>query len=182
MNKIMPVSILKKHKPTVNVSMIRQRSRNYALVVLRLATDAPLRCLLALRWEDVYDFDHGSFKEQITVHDKLSGKFYTIELHEEAKEALATLFHNPEKRKIPAPRPRQYIFQSRRRGNKKIKNNRALNITKQVAIEIMAKGNITTQSLSKIRYLEIVREFADSNNIKELFGSREAPVFEGDFI
>jgi len=114
--------------------------RNYALIVLGVCTVLRPGDLLRLTWEDVYDFERGTFRSHITVKENKTGKSKTIALNKQAVNALQKLL--PHRRS-------EYVFASNRKDGKAISRVQAWRIIRISADAIGAACRIALYSLRK---------------------------------
>ena len=66
--------------------------RNYLLIVMGAHTALRISDLLRLRWEDVYDEKHGTFRPHVSITEKKTGKTKTIALNKQIIKALRLYF------------------------------------------------------------------------------------------
>lgn len=123
----------------------REEWRNYALFVLGINTALRISDLLALQWDDVYDFQQRRFKKHLMVIEKKTKKKNVIALNKCVIEALEKyLEHN-----MDILEPDQYIFSGKSKVNEPIKRNRAYTIIRQAAAKNNIEGVICCHSLRK---------------------------------
>ena len=107
---------------------------------LRLQRGIQFFDLLALSWEDVYDFERGRFRDHLTVIEQKTGKSRCIALNREAIHALTVYFpHHMGK----------YLFSNHRRDEKPISRFQAWRIVRGAAVELGLSGHIGCHSLRK---------------------------------
>jgi integrase len=65
------------------------RLRNHCLIAMSVYTALRISDLLRLRWDDVYDFERGRVRKNITLTEKKTGKAKIVALNKDAVRALA---------------------------------------------------------------------------------------------
>ena len=135
-----PIRSRKELRALVMYFLKRGEIRNYAMVVVGAYTGLRISDLLALRWEDVYDFEVGRFRDRLEVREKKTGKTRPIALHRKAAEALRMLF---------AVRKGDYVFSNGRKNEKPISRVQAWRILKDAAVKLRLTGKISCHSLRK---------------------------------
>ena len=135
-----PIRDLRELKALANYFMKRGELRNYCLVVLGAHTALRVGDLLALTWEDVYDFARGRFRDHLVVIERKTGKTRCIALNREAVHALSVYY----------PRHKgKYIFSNHRKDEKPISRVQAWRIVHNAARELRLTGHIGCHSLRK---------------------------------
>ena len=135
-----PIRDLRELKALANYFMKRGELRNYCLVVLGAHTALRVGDLLALTWEDVYDFERGCFREHLVVTERKTGKSRCIALNREAVRALSVYF----------PRHKgKYIFSNHRKNEQPISRVQAWRIVRSAADALGLSGHIGCHSLRK---------------------------------
>lgn len=118
----------------------RGEFRNYALIVLGACTALRIGDLLSLRWDDVYDEIHGTFRAHIALTEQKTGKRKVIALSEQVAKAL----------RVYLPHRRgDYLFPSRNGDDKPITRTQAWRIVHEAATAVGAEGHISCHSLRK---------------------------------
>lgn len=118
----------------------RGEFRNYALIVLGACTALRISDLLGLRWADVYDEAHGTFRTHLTLTERKTGKQKEIALSEQAAKAL----------RVYLPHRRgNYLFPSRNGDDKPITRTQAWRIVHEAATAVGTDGHISCHSLRK---------------------------------
>ena len=135
-----PIRSRRELKALANYFLKRGEFRNYVYIVLGAHTALRVSDLLCLRWEDVYDFEHGHFRERLTVTEKKTGKTRIIALNREALRALSLYFPH---------RQGDYLFSNRRREEKPISRVQAWRIIKSAVAALGLTGHIGCHSLRK---------------------------------
>ena len=135
-----PIRDQRELKALANYFLKRGELRNYCLVVLGAHTALRVSDLLALTWEDVYDFDRRCFRERLVVTEQKTGKSRNIALNREALHALSLYFPHHQGK---------YIFSNHRHDEKPISRVQAWRILRGAADELGLSGHIACHSLRK---------------------------------
>ena len=123
----------------------RHQVRNYTLFTLGVNTSLRIGDLLALTWDDVYDFGRWHFRDHIRITEQKTHKHNQIALNQEAVKALALLWGS-----FPGPpKTGQYVFMSREGQNRPIDRTQAFHIIKDAALALHITGTISCHSLRK---------------------------------
>ena len=80
----------------------RGKIRNFVLIVMGLHTALRISDLLALKWDDVYDFRRKRMRKSVTLTERKTGKPTVIALHRNVLLALS--------RYTGAARPGRFLF------------------------------------------------------------------------
>ena len=72
----------------------RGELRNHLLIVMGVHTALRISDLLRLKWEDVYDFNHGRIRESVTITEKKTGKSKLVVLNKAIITALRRCLRN----------------------------------------------------------------------------------------
>ena len=118
--------------------------RDRTMFILGIRSGFRISELLSVRVTDC--MQHGAIKDSLTVtRANMKGKraSRTIPLHDEAKEAIASLI---ESRKLELT---DYLFQSRQGENSPLKRWQANNIMKNAVNSLGLQGKISTHSMRK---------------------------------
>ena len=118
----------------------RGQFRNYALIVLGVYTALRISDLLALEWNNVYDFERGLFRTHVMITEKKTGKHKKIALNSRAVSALRLLL--PHKYGL-------YIFSNNRKNPAPISRIQAWRIVRAAAEYADLSGRISSHSLRK---------------------------------
>ncbi|MBR0090498.1 MAG: tyrosine-type recombinase/integrase [Lachnospiraceae bacterium] len=121
------------------------RTRDYVLFVMGINTALRISDLIALQWEDVYNFKNDEYARHIYLQEQKTGKHNCIALNRNAAQALELL------RRMRGWRcePEEYIFYSGNNRHTHISRNRAWHIIKEAAGALGLEGNISCHSLRK---------------------------------
>jgi site-specific recombinase XerD len=121
----------------------RQRGeiRNHVLVVIGLNTALRISDALGLMWDDVYDFGHERFYENVTVVEKKTGKAKSILLNKNITAALTLYMY--------AAKPGSPLILSRKGVNKAISRQQAHRIISEAAEKLGITYRVSSHSLRK---------------------------------
>lgn len=144
MEKVEPIRSEKKIKDLKKYLLGSGNMRNYALIVLGINTALRISDILALTWEDVYDFEEKTFKTHVYIKEQKTGKDKKFLLNKNAIESL--LRH---KRKLAYINYSDYIFSSRNGQNKAITRYMAIKIVKESCAAVGIKEHVGCHSLRK---------------------------------
>lgn len=122
----------------------RGEYRNYALIVIGLNTSLRISDILMLRWQDVYNFHTGTYRQHITVQEKKTQKYNTVAINLSIVEVLDLL-----RRKENEITPETYLFTSRKGENRPITRNYAFTLIKNASTTLGFEDNISCHSLRK---------------------------------
>lgn len=117
--------------------------RNYALITLGLNTALRISDILTLKWSDIYDFEKKELYSHISLQEQKTGKFTTVILNPNAKEALLDL------KAIRKINPDSYIFTKTTDPETPICRTTAYRIVRTAAENTLHKENISCHSLRK---------------------------------
>ena len=87
-----PIRDKKQLKALANYFLKRGQLRNYTLIIMGTSTALRISDLLRLRWSDVYDELHSTFRTHITIIEKKTKKTKTIALNKQVLAALRLYF------------------------------------------------------------------------------------------
>jgi integrase len=144
MELVDPIRSLKKIEDLKEYLLEEKNIRNYALVVVGLNSALRISDILALVWDDVYDFNERCFKTHVLIKEKKTNKIKKFLLNKASKNALQRL--KKEKSNIKAL---EYVFKSREGQNKPLTRTMALKIIKDAAAAVRIKDRIGCHSLRK---------------------------------
>lgn len=122
----------------------RGEIRNYALIVIGLNTSLRISDILALTWQDVYNFHTGTYRQHISVLEKKTQKQNTVAINPSIIEVLELL-----KNQDHQIQPDTFLFASRKGDNKPITRNHAFTLIKNAAASLGFEDNISCHSLRK---------------------------------
>lgn len=122
---------------------VKPNPRNYALIVLGLHTALRISDILELRWQDIYQFEKGSYAEHLFLREKKTGKSSVIALNHHVIDALE------EYRTQKNPQPPDYIFSGVADATKPLCRSQAYRIVKKAADETLSETHISCHSLRK---------------------------------
>ena len=83
-----PIRNKKQVKELVDYYLNKGQPRNHVLVTMSIHTALRIGDLLRLTWDDLYDFDKGRVRKNITLIEEKTGKTKTIALHKSVVCAL----------------------------------------------------------------------------------------------
>lgn len=118
--------------------------RNYALVSVALNTSLRIGDLLKLKWKDVYNFEHYTFKKYVDIIEQKTGKRNRIVLNEEVRQSLEKLIET-----LGTVTKEEYIYKSRVGQNRPIVRSTAFKIIKAAVHVLEMEGVISCHSLRK---------------------------------
>ena len=144
MCKTDPIKNTEDIKRLKNYFLDKGKIRNNAMVTVALNTSLRIGDLLGLRWEDVFNFKTGDYREHITLQEQKTGKRNIIALNKEAIQALETL-----KDTLKDVTGKDYIFKSRVGLNQPIVRSYAFRIIKEAVCDLNLEGTISCHSLRK---------------------------------
>ncbi|MBQ2695091.1 tyrosine-type recombinase/integrase [Candidatus Saccharibacteria bacterium] len=135
-----PIRDKKQLKAMGDYFLKRGKFRNYLLIVMGTYTALRISDLLRLRWEDVYDEVHNSFRSHMTIVEKKTGKQKTIAIHKQVIKALRLYF--PYRRSA-------FLFVNNRKDGRAISRVQAWRIIREAATAMGLAGKISCHSLRK---------------------------------
>lgn len=118
--------------------------RNYVLIVMGVYTALRISDLLALKWENVYDFESGQFRSHINLKEKKTGKTKSIAINPQAIQALKIYFFS-----LNPANKGGFLFVSNRKSGKAISRIQAWRIIRKAAQAVGLRGVIGCHSLRK---------------------------------
>lgn len=144
MERVEPIRSQKKIKDLKKYLLGTGNMRNYALIVLGLNSALRISDILKLRWEDVYDFEEGTFKSHVSIVEQKTNKDKKFLLNNNAVEGLLRL-----KKQLGHINTLDYIFLSRQGQNMAISRYMAIRIIKDSCAAVGIKENVGCHSLRK---------------------------------
>lgn len=135
-----PIRDKKQLKALADYFLKRGQLRNYTLIVMGTSTALRISDLLRLRWSDVYDELHNTFRTHITIIEKKTKKTKTIALNKQVLQALR--LYLPHRRG-------DFIFVSNRKEGKAISRVQAWRIIHAAVVAVGVEGKISCHSLRK---------------------------------
>lgn len=139
-----PIRDKKQVKKLAEHYLHKGQIRNHVLVVMGIYTALRISDLLRLKWEDVYDFKHRSFRSHIYIVEQKTGKRKTIALNKQAMVALKLYFTV-----LGGEKQGFFLFQNNRRNRAAIGRVQAYRIIRAAAEAIGLQGQISCHSLRK---------------------------------
>lgn len=144
MGKTQPLKELEQIDALKDYFYSRGEVRNYALIVIGLNTSLRISDVLALQWQDVYNFNTHTYRQHITVQEKKTQKYNTVAINKSIIEVLE-LLQKTEKNIMPDT----FLFVSRKGENKPITRNYAFTLIKNASQSLGFEDNISCHSLRK---------------------------------
>lgn len=135
-----PIRDKKQLKALADYFLKRGQLRNYTLIIMGTSTALRISDLLRLRWSDVYDELHNTFRTHITIIEKKTKKTKTIALNKQVLQALRLYFPH---------RRGDFIFVSNRKEGKAISRVQAWRIIHAAVVAVGVEGKISCHSLRK---------------------------------
>lgn len=135
-----PIRDKKQLKALADYFLKRGQLRNYTLIIMGTSTALRISDLLRLRWSDVYDELHSTFRTHITIIEKKTKKTKTIALNKQVLQALRLYFPN---------RRGDFIFVSNRKEGNAISRVQAWRIIHAAVVAVGVEGKISCHSLRK---------------------------------
>ena len=117
--------------------------RNLALLSLGTYTALRISDILALRWQDVYDFSQKCYREHLFVQEKKTGKRTVIALHPRLGEILERY------RSTRNPKPADFVFTKATDYSKPLSRSQAFRIIKKAAENTIHEEHISCHSMRK---------------------------------
>jgi len=119
----------------------RGELRNHLLIVMGVHTALRITDLLLLTWDDVYDFDHKCFRENIAIIEKKTKKSKLIALNEKIIAALRIC--------LSTARRGDFLIKSRKGENKAISRIQAYRLIREAAEALGFTSRVSCHSLRK---------------------------------
>ncbi len=118
----------------------RGQIRNGVLIVMGLHTALRISDLLALKWDDIYDFRRNRMRKSVTLSERKTGKPTVIALHRNVLLVLS--------RYADVAQPGRFLFENRRTG-KAISRVQAYRIIRAAAEAVGIPHPVACHSLRK---------------------------------
>lgn len=144
MERVEPIRSEKKIHDLKKYLLGNGNMRNYALIVLGLNTALRISDILSLKWEDIYNFEEGTFKTHFLIIEQKTGKSKKVLLNNKAIEGLQRL-----KKDLGDIKPLEYIFLSRQGENRPLTRYMANRIVKESCAAVGIKEAVGCHSLRK---------------------------------
>lgn len=128
-----PIRDRKQLKALADYFLKRGQLRNYTLIIMGTSTTLRISDLLRLRWSDVYDELHRTFRTHITIIEKKTKKTKTIALNKQVLQALRLYFPH---------RRGDFIFVSNHKEGKAISRVQAWRIIHAAVVAVGVEGKI----------------------------------------
>lgn len=144
MGKTQPIKEFEQINLLKEYFLERDETRNYVLVVFGLNTSLRISDLLSLRWQDVYNYRTGTYRQHLEVVEKKTGKSNIVAINPAIVEALDMLRSCGQR-----TAPELFLFRSQKGENQPITRNRAFCIIKEAADNLGFEDNIACHSLRK---------------------------------
>lgn len=138
-----PIKEKKKIMELKNYFLDKREFRNHALVCMGMNTALRISDILALTWDNVYDFNAKRYFDHLYVVERKTNKKAVTYLNKSVISSLQMLFEQS------TPNSGDYIFQSRIGKNCHISRNRAYCILKDASKNIDLGNNFSCHSLRK---------------------------------
>lgn len=144
MGTTQPIRNEKELKKFTNYYLLEHPSaRNYALIVLSLNTALRISDVLALKWDDIYNFDSRKVVKHLRIIEKKTGKRSVIVLNNHASGALRLYI------KERNPVRGEYVFSRSTNHSVPLNRTQAYRIIRKAADETIHIPNISCHSMRK---------------------------------
>ena len=117
--------------------------RNLALLSLGTYTALRISDILALRWQDIYDFSQKCYREHLFIREKKTGKRTVIALNPRLGEILERY------RSTRNPKPADFVFTKATDYSKPLSRSQAFRIIKKAAENTVHEEHISCHSMRK---------------------------------
>ena len=117
--------------------------RNRLLIIMGLNTALRIGDILNLRYKDIYSFGTGKIKSHISVIESKTGKANRVYINEELKTAIRETID------ITVHKADDWLFPSRKHGNKPLSRYQAYRITRNAAEASNLSLRVSPHSLRK---------------------------------
>ncbi len=117
--------------------------RNLALLAIGTYTALRISDILALRWQDIYDFSQKRYKEHLFIQEKKTGKRTIIAINPKLSQILEHY------RLTRTPARTDFVFTKETDYNKPLSRSQAFRIIKKAAENTLHEEHISCHSLRK---------------------------------
>ncbi len=117
--------------------------RNLALLAIGTYTALRISDILALRWQDIYDFSQKRYKEHLFIQEKKTGKRTIIAINPKLSQILEHY------RLTRTPAHTDFVFTKETDYNKPLSRSQAFRIIKKAAENTLHEEHISCHSLRK---------------------------------
>ncbi len=117
--------------------------RNLALLAIGTYTALRISDILALRWQDIYDFSQKRYKEHLFIQEKKTGKRTIIAINPKLSQILEHY------RLTRTPTCTDFVFTKETDYNKPLSRSQAFRIIKKAAENTLHEEHISCHSLRK---------------------------------
>ena len=139
-----PVRDTKQLKRMAEYFIEKKQPRNYLLLIVGVYTALRVGDLLALTWNDVYDFENRRFREHLQLNERKTGKPKVVALNSRIISALRMCFALSERK------AKDFLFLNNRKSNPApISRSRAYRIIRAAAEAAGVDGRVSCHSLRK---------------------------------
>ena len=117
--------------------------RNLALLAIGIYTALRISDILALRWQDIYDFSQKCYKEHLFIQEKKTGKRTIIAINPKLSQILERY------RLTRTPVRTDFVFTKKTDHTKPLSRSQAFRIIKKAAENTLHEEHISCHSLRK---------------------------------
>ena len=117
--------------------------RNLALLAIGIYTALRISDILALRWQDIYDFSQKCYKEHLFIQEKKTGKRTIIAINPKLSQILERY------RLTRTPVRTDFVFTKETDHTKPLSRSQAFRIIKKAAENTLHEEHISCHSLRK---------------------------------
>lgn len=141
MKTTQPIRNVKQVRELAEFFLKRNETRNYVLIIMSVHTALRIGDLLALSWDDVYDFERERIRESVTINEQKTGKQKTVLLNASVARALKLC--------LPAAKPGYAVITSRKGAGRAISRQQAYRIISGGAKALGFTFKVSGHSLRK---------------------------------
>ncbi len=123
--------------------LTRPSARNYALIIFSLNTALRISDLLALKWENIYDFESEKMTKHLCIREHKTGKISVIALN--SRIHAAVYFYMEER----CPAKGEFLFSRNTSHTEPLCRTQAYRIIRKAAAETLHLPNISCHSMRK---------------------------------